>query len=325
MSDSWRNSWIGLAAQSSWTAASVARTKFMRHLPAGGGGLEQKVGSSKSLSNQAGKRAYYSAGKIVKFSTHHEMEYNGLEAILKRAFGAVSSVQQGATGAYKHSFTLVNTRPMATIERCMDSKSLVWPACKNNGWYLEGNLFEPIKGSFEWIGRDEDTLASPSSPSFADQLLVIPSISASTLMKLGGNSFQIQSWKVDGAEPLREEGWFIGNTMTIKEPGRTGERTVTGEVTMEFDGTDSNIVALYEAYQDGTESSFQALYVDALIASTYFYTWDLQCSRIRLTGKPPDVGDGIVMLNLTFEAYDDEDGTPAAATLDLTNTTVSVT
>jgi len=325
MGDSTLSSWIGIAAQPSWTAAAVARTKYLALLSAAGG-LEQEVKSREDLTTNPSERGFTKQGKKMVFSSNHLMDFEGHELWLKHAFGAVSSNKVGASLAYKHDFTLATAKLMETIELCLDSKSSVRPANMITAVEFSGNLFDQVNVSYEYLGRDEDPLAAPGSPTFPDDDPIVPVISASTLIKLTSNAHEVQTWKLRIEDPMRDDGFYIGNARTIKKPVRVAKRLVTGEVTLEADFSDADILALYAAYQGLTETTFQAIYVGNEIASEGFYdTFDLNCTRIVFTGKTPEIpGPGPVELTLPFKAFYDVSGSKDAATLSLTNEVVSV-
>lgn len=300
------NTWVGMGVETEW-GTPVARTKFMG-ITGAGGGLDQGIGTRKTLTSNASKRGFWRTGKSVKIFTSHELDWTGPELWLKHAFGSCTSTQQGATSAYLHEFKLANTKLNSTIETCYDGKSLVREGCKITAVEFEGNLFDPVTAKFEYLCQDEAALSAPSSPSFPVDAPVIPTLSASTACQFyvdaALTSFQVQNWKVRLSEPLREGGFYIGNVLTIKEPGREDQREVTGEMTMEFDPTDANIAALYAAYQAGTESQFLVWYIGNVIESAYTEWFKLYCRKVVLTGKPPDIsGPGIIPLTVTFEAF----------------------
>lgn len=318
---------IGIGAQTSWAGASQTRTKFLPVLSFGGG-LEQDTQERNDLTTSASSRGFWKGGKRVKFSTSHLMDFEGHEMWLKRAFGACASAVYSSCRS--NTFTLLNPKILGTLELCLDSAlatpktpSLVRPANQITAVEFEGNLFDPVKVTYEYLGINEDALAVASTPTFPADNLIIPTLSASTTVKVGNTAYNVIKWKLRIEDPMRESGYYIGNARTMSEPGREEKRKITGELTMEFDSTDA--VTLYALYTGLTESTFQACYVGGTCVDPTPYTFTIDVWRIVPTGKTPEVGGpGIVEFTMPFTAMYDVTNSKDAVTLTLLNTVVSV-
>jgi hypothetical protein len=311
-----------LAAQ--WIHAYVTSAKFVPILGFSGG-LEKPIERRNDLTNTATPRGWWAGGTKAKFTTSHLLDFAGHEQLLKRAFGASASALWG-TLSYTHDFTLANTKIAASVECCLDStltySSLRYPAAIITAVEFEGNLFDPIKVTYEWLAINQDAIAAPASPTFPADNLVKP-YGTETAISVGISpvAYKIMKWKVRIEDPERESGYYISGTRTMSPPSREEQRKVTGELTFEFDQTDA--VTLYALYQNLTESAFKVYYDGPLIETAHSNYCTIDVWRIVPTGKTPEVGGpAVVECTIPFEGFYDVTNARDAVTMRLANTTV---
>lgn len=313
-------SFLGVGLETVY-GTEVARTKFVA-IKREGLKLQQAIKTRDCLQAQASPVGWWPGGKKVVGPTEHNLLFEGYEGLLKHLFGSASSVQQGATSAYKHTFTLNNNKPVGlSVELCKDVKSSVFHGGKIPGGRFAGTEFDCVQLGLDWLCEDETTpMPTKSTPTFPADLPIIPKGTA-TVLKLGGASVSVKNWGLNINDPLTDDRYAIGSSRVFKEPVRSGFRGVPGFMEMEFENDTE-----YAKYVAGTESSFEVSYVaDQIAATGYYYTFNLKGTRIVFTGDTPPVeGPGVIPLKLNFIALYDVGGSKDAVILELTNTTVSV-
>jgi hypothetical protein len=297
-----------------------------------GGGLEQDTQERDDLTTSASPRGFWKTGRLSKFTTVHRMDYSGHEMFLRRAFGVCVSDLWTADDEYRHIFTLANAKIMATVERCLDSalvtpktSSLVCPAAIITAVEFEFNQFDPVKVTYEWLGRDEDALAVATTPvTFPTDHLVVPCVGAvGGTFKVGSTAYSITKGKVRIEDPHAEGNFFIGLTRTAGKPARSEKRKVTGEITTIFDDTDAPV--LHALWRGQTESALHFDYQD-IVNVSHNYQFLLDVWRTVPTGKEPEVGGpGPVELTIPFKGLYDVANAREAVTGQLVNKTIGTT
>jgi len=104
---------------------------------------------------------------IVRGTVNFVVEPENVAHLFKWTLGSVTSVQQGTTTVYDHTFKPADDIKSFTVEIGLDSYGRVIKGCLVNRLTLESVAKKQLVGSVEVVGREEVKLASPGTPTFS--------------------------------------------------------------------------------------------------------------------------------------------------------------
>lgn len=231
--------------------------------------------------------------------------------------GGVSSAQQGATSAYKHTIT----RDLTSIQRTGYTFFMDYGVSIIKKYNLGTVKAITLTGPVDQLVTLEADILFKSE---ADGAIGSPSFPTQRYMafnhvdvKLGGSSnTSIRSWqlKIDGgAQPLRTLGLSQDiSDILIKSP-----LMVTGNFVIFFanDTERDNFLA-------NTTTTLRMLMEQSVIASTYKYTVDINLYKVQYKAVPFGEQDGLLAASVDFDSvYSSSDS--KTIQVDITNTDTS--
>jgi len=309
------HSWAGIGEESTY-GTLVARTKFLEIVSE-----NIKVESPRTPRDTltGASRKYYRPGKIaVAGDIVHELGYEGAELLFKHLFGSVASVQQAATAAYKHSFTLADAPPVGLSVEINkgDVSGFFYEGCHIGELKLAQAVDEPLQAAWSIIGQAE-TRGAKSTPTFpTDRPADWDDVITATI---GGVTIGLKSMELTFNNALADDRYILGSR-DRKGIGRGAARAVSGSLVAEFE-----TLTEYEYFTDEDEKVLIFTWRGALIASTFYHQIDLTLNRAIFVGETPEVGgEGPMEVTLNFEAFYDVAGAKDEIAVDITNTLASV-
>ncbi len=272
-------------------------------------------GHSQQLGSPS-QRQYVEMQAMSGGSIETEGNFEGLDTLLMHALGAVSSAQQGATAAYKHTFSLTSGMKAVglSMEVERDQQAFFYEACKVNQMTLRQDPNEFLRFVFDILGRAE-TLGSMTATSFPSDLPIHQSQFAFTV---DAGAVTVNNFSV-ALNNNAEQRQALG-TVTPKEIVRTGLIQVTGGFEIDFENTTE-----YAKFIANTSIALVATWTGAEIASPYNYELKVTMPVCKYEGQTPAVGGrGIITAPFTFVALEGTRGALDELTIDLTNTATTV-
>jgi len=236
---------------------------------------------------------------------------NGLGWYLKWALGSVSSAQQGATSAYKHTFKSADDIKSFTGRIGADTDERVLGGCLINSLALRFAHGEETRGVAEIFAAEEakGTIGSPIfsalNPFVFSQATVEFADTAKAIVAEG-------EVRINNRIPF--DRGVLGSRYFPKI--RVGKRLVDGRLSLFFDDTTE-----YDRFLAGTEFKLELLTTGPAIGATgYNYTLNVimtKCIYLRDTAPHIDRRE-LIVLDAPFQAF--YDSTPATEiTIELIN------
>jgi len=240
---------------------------------------------------------------------------NGMGWYLKWALGSVSSAQQGATSAYKHTFKSADDIKSFTGRIGADTDERVLGGCLINSLALRFAHGEEIRGVAE-VFAAEEAKGTIGSPIFS---ALDPFVFSQATVEFA-----------DTAKAIVAEGEVRINNRIPFDRGvlgsrhfpriRVGKRLVDGRLSLFFDDTTE-----YDRFLAGTEFKLELLTTGPAIGVTgYNYTLNVivtKCIYLRDTAPHIDRRE-LIVLDAPFQAF--YDSTPATEiTVELINQEIS--
>jgi len=294
--------YLGLGQETTW-GTPVARTKFLE-LVSGGDTLvvnEQKIISQGVQGIGVRGDLEVAKGAIsVEGSLTVEHTYDGLEVLLKHAFGAVTSTQPNAAGdptVWQHVFTIADALPTGlTIEVARDLTAFIHEGCKITGVeFSVGGPDELLRLVLEVLGEDVAT-GSPTSPTF-------PAVgrfnAPEAVLKWNTAALKVSQFSIKLDNKLDADRRQIGARQRL-EPVRSGKIEVTGSFVAEFEDT-----TLLTDFRNATNRALQVKFTGPAIGvQTRTYEMTLDCNVSQITDYPLNVDDeGRITVEVAFRAF----------------------
>jgi len=312
--------YIGFGTEATWGSA-VAPSSYLE-LNSGADGLEvteERIHTASVYSINMDKDNMKKGAIAVSGDISFDARYEGMEKILKVAFGNVDTTQPEGTevNVYQHEFSITDTLGTGlTIEIGKDIKAFRASGCMINNLTFDITNTGFLVVTLGIIGKDIGT-ASVATPSFPSAELIAFSEGAITW---GTESVDIISASITLNNNLSDDRRFIGSRY-IKQPQRNGKIEVTGTLTMEFED-----ITKYEDFRNAQERALNLTFtssgtIDA--SGTSKYKLEIDCPNVRFTGGLPKIDDeGTINIELPFKAY--SDGTDKEMKVTLVNGVSSV-
>lgn len=226
--------------------------------------------------------------------------------------GSVTSVQQGATPAYKHTFTRLNNlqKPVYTFffDRGLSVKAYALSGVKK--LTLQGPVDNLIMAEVDALFKSESPGAI-GTPAFPTQKYL---------------SFQHTTFKIDGVQNLNVKTWnlsidnnalayrTISTSQDIVDVLTPGRLKISGGFTIFFqDEVQRN------KFLNNTSLSLQMLVEGETISAPHKYTVDVSLPEVRYTAFPYGEDSGLLAAQAEFEAFFNT-GQNKAVQVDVTNT-----
>jgi len=275
----------------------------------------------KTVLNSAAENSYVLSKRAVAGTIEACVPYQGMEILFKHLTGGTpSSVQQGSTSVYKHTFVLADnmlTGLSLYLGRDADAitTAYAYTGCQIAALTLTQDVESQLMASWEFIGKDE-TKVSAASPTFpAANAIDWTQVSTATF---GGASVDAMVTEFKISNPLAEDRYKLGDR-TRKNLGRSDSRKIEGKVTLEFDS-----VTEYDLFRDSTETAIILEWVGAIADAGEAYKFKITVPRAVFSGTTPNAGDsGPLSMDMTFNGFT---GTSAedAITVEINNLLTSI-
>jgi len=312
------NAWAGWALESTW--GTQATTGFQWYEIAAGEtlGLKQNTFQSPALNGASVKDILFGT-KAAGGGLPCPGQFEGLELILKHAFGGVSTAASG-TG-YKHTFTPTDALMAGkglTVELNRDAPSgdsffLVGCKVTKLAFAIEKDAVLMITPEFH--GKDvvidsEGTPSFPTAPYILQSQLVVTDSGFSGTVDVLRATIEINN-------PVTEDRFDLASGGTLKEQQRSAKRTVMISIDGEF-GEE----AQYTDWTSETEGQLIWTWTGPEYATGEDYSLVLTANG-KWTGRAPQVADeGPVRLAGTFQCV--ESGSTPDIKLELINEVSSI-
>lgn len=240
----------------------------------------------------------------------------GFGLLFKGAFGTTTGpTQEAATSAYVQthaidsagpttSYTVQVVRPYAAAS---GTKCFTYTGAMVTDWELGNNVGELLTAKLSFDFQNESTTPAAAATSYPAS--TSPFDWTQCTATINGAASAVVEANVQGTTGLKTDRRFLRASALKKQPLRSAAPTVEGTIAGEFEDT-----TFYDLFVAGTAVSLQLKWVGALIASTYYYTVQLDIPKVIFTGETPEVSmDDLTRQPLPFRAL--HDGTNALATL----------
>ena len=244
------------------------------------------------------------------------MRYDGLDLIIALVMGACGTpAQQDATIAYTNSFTLADNTDglFATLATLLQSdKVWEWPSVKITGLDIEGDIGGVLKFSASFIAdrrvldsttNTYTTMGGVTYPEEGNRLIMNSNFyfrmnDASGDALDSGDAIYPNKFKLSFKRPM--EGLPEAGYEGVSEPASNNFPEAT--LTLDFPRYDAASHGYFEDWDALTEKKIDILFTGALIASTYYREFRVQCPCAQVTdAKAPVNGPGRIPASITFE------------------------
>jgi len=295
------NSWVGVGTEATY-GTPVTRTNFLE-INSESLTAEDDVVKSNSVYWLTDDVDNYCQGrKKIGGGIEFDVRVQGAESILKSAFGTHSYIANGTSvdGGTLHTFGIADAvgSPL-TMEVNRDVASFVYHGCKINSLTLNGGNEGMLTASADIIGEDEGTTAV-STPSFSTSKYWCFSQCALTI---DSGTRSVTGFNVTLNNNLTDDRYHLGSRF-MKEPQRAGRVSVTGDITVEFDGTTD-----WSTFNSAGTAALVAKYTGDTLTGTIANYLQVTIPYMRFTGMPINVSDsGRIMYTIPFEGLSDGTG-----------------
>lgn len=195
--------------------------------------------------------------------------------------GSVSSLQQGGTSAWKHTFTPADMIKSWTLRKGVELNELVFPGCLVNQLTLATRHPEILKATLELFGVGAaPTAVALNTPTFST---LQPFVYHQCTITLAGS---------DKSSLVYDASVVINNSIPIDRGGHgskfipkihVGDRVVSGKLSTYFAEANQ-----YDTFIAGTEFTLNLKWIGAIIEDSYYYTLELDLPKCvyRSRGAP---------------------------------------
>jgi len=309
------NAWAGVGTETTY-GTPTARQQFVE-INSEGMAAADDVVTGNSVYNSAYDIDNIRQGrKVVAGNFSFDLRREGAELLLKYAMGTVAFGTLGVGGTcIQRTYTIPDTLGTSLcLEINRDAASFLYDGVKINEFTINGDNQGIVTVDMSVIAEDEGTIAV-STPSFSTSKYWMFQDAGLTY---GGTTKCIRDWKITVNQNLTTDRYCWGSRFT-KEPQRAGKLEVTGEMTVEFDGTSD-----WNQFQSMGTGALAATYTGDTLDGTVKESFVVTCPKTRFAGGVPQVGDsGMIMATIPFVAY--SDGTVKPANIVMVNSVLSGT
>lgn len=291
---------IGFGEEVTWGTA-VTPTEFIEVISAAlksekGFEEAESVYSYDLVRDVPGKKSV--AGPIAT-----ELHYAGFGVLLKHLMGNASVTTVPLTGAdagaYEHTIIPTDDPPVGlTIEQAIEDKAHVMAGCRLNGVTITMEADQQLHAEFAALGRDEDSLASPTSPTLPAEN---PVLFDQLTFNVDASPVLITSSEASLANGLREDGRFV-NSRYPRKFDREGRRDLTGSFTTDYD---ADIDPIYAAFRAETFPALEWVWDSGTLVvggGSENFELGIAVPKVRLLGETPEIAEGVVPITLGWRA-----------------------
>ena len=308
------NAWLGVGTEATY-GTPQDRLQFIE-INSDGLASQDDVVTGNSVYNSATDIDNIRQGrKMVSGNFSFDLRREGAEVLLKYAMGTVSLETTGENGtAISRTYTIPDALGTSLcLEINRDAASFLYHGVKVNEFSINGDNEGIVTVDMSVIAEDEGTV-SVSSPDFSTSDYWMFQDAALTFK---GTAKNIIDWKITVNQNLSDDRYFWGNRY-IAQPQRAGRMEVTGEMSVEFDGSDD-----WDTFQSMGTGALVATYTgDELDGTATKQSLIVTCPKVRFSGGVPQVGDsGRITATIPFVAY--ADGTTKPVNIVMVNSTGS--
>ncbi|MCW4048057.1 MAG: phage tail tube protein [Candidatus Bathyarchaeota archaeon] len=245
---------------------------------------------------------YRARGNIGDFPVEPE---NIIGELLLGVFGSVSSVQQGGTSAYLHTFSPAESLPSYTVRLGVEQAERVLPGGLVESLTVKFKHDDVIKATAEILSGFPETRASINTPSIST-LQPFDMQATSAVLSINGSSKRSMVYDLELTVKNNipfDRGALDGRTFSTK---RYGQREVTGKLSAYFDDTSE-----YDRFIAGNEFTLLVTAVGPLIAGSYYYQLGFElrkCVYLRESAPDVKVQNEPLVIDAPFQAFYDTSG-----------------
>lgn len=307
------NAWVGWDAETAWAEAWSTPTYFYKL--AGGESFRWNLSTYEDPSlGGASIEGVIHGTSSVGGDIPLPARYGGLELLFEHLLGDTDSAVDG--DGWKHTFTPADALPAGLkfeIYRDMPAaKSFQAVGCKLSKAVFTVERNAPLMFTPTFFGKEE-ALDTKSTPTYPPETLLKPSELVVTSSVFAG-TIDVLSASIEVNNPLTEERFDLAASGDLKEPQRSGKRTVMGTIEGEYSEENQ-----YLDWTGGVEGTIIFTWTGPLITGTTYYALVMTISAI-FTAKPPQVPDaGPVRMTANFHGF--KNGATPEIKLELTNAT----
>ena len=307
------NAWVGWEPEAAWGEAWSTPTYFYKL--AGGETFRWNLSTYEDPSlGGASIEGVIHGTSTVGGDIPLPVRYGGLEILFEHLLGDTDSAVDG--DGWKHTFTPADNLPDGLkfeIYRDMPAaKSFQATGCKLSKAVFTVERNAPLMFTPTFFGKAE-ALGSKSTPSYPTETLLKVSELVVTSSVFAG-TVDVLSASIEVTNPLTEERFDLAASGDLKEPQRSGKRTVMGTIEGEYSEENQ-----YLDWTGGVEGTLIFTWTGPLISGTTYYGLVITVSAI-FTAKPPQVPDaGPVRMTAAFHGF--KNGSTPDIKLELTNAT----
>lgn len=293
-------SYIGFGEETTWGAA-ITPTLFIEVISAAlkyekAFEAAESVYSFDPLRDIPAKKSV--AGPIAT-----ELHYAGFGVLLKHLMGNASVTTVPLTGAdagaYEHTIIPTDDPPIGlTIEQAIEDSAHTMAGCRLNGVTLAMEADQQLHAELAVLGKDEDSVGSPTSPTFPDEN---PVLFDQMTFNIDASPVLITSGELSFANGLREDGRFV-NSRSPRKFDREGRRELTGSFTTDYD---ADIDALYAAFRAETFPALEWVWDSGtLVVGGGAENFELKVTvpKVRLLGETPEIAEGVAPITVGWSA-----------------------
>lgn len=232
--------------------------------------------------------------------------------------GTTGPIQQGATAAYKSTFTATANGPtdswtvqMQRVDAGGTVRPFTYLGGVMTGWKLSQAVDALLTAEFKFDFQDEVTSVSAGTPTYVDSLPYSWVQSAATW---NGSAVDLKSWALEADLGFKTDRHFLRGSPLKKKPVRASVPEFSGDAEMEFES-----LTHYQAFVAGTVAPLVVTWTGAQIASPYNFELKVTLPTIQFQGTSPEVSlDAMPKLALPYKVL--WDTTNPAVKIEYTST-----
>ena len=286
----------------------VAPTRFYEILPGESLARRQTVIQSEGLRRgqrfPLGERRVltrHDAGGQVSF----EIATTGFGVFFEHMLGGAVSILDSTSLAYKHTFTEGDLDGSLTLQKGVEKTDGTVQAFSYYGSKITDWEISIAEGGIANLSLTFDCEQESTSDSLATA-----SYGSTSLFHFGQASLEVDDSviavvsdaTVTGQNDLKTDRYFIGQTGVKLEQREQGFRSLSGNLTAEFE----NITDFYNLFKADTSAKLELIFTGALIEDTSYETLHITVNDVRFTGETPAIeGVDVAVQNIPWIGVDD--------------------
>ena len=233
--------------------------------------LEQTAVPDLYSGTAATSRRHHKARTTSGGSVSMVLAYDAMGLILKSALGAAATT---GTGPYTHTYTLANALPSLTIDviRGNSTNGEIFEGCIINTLTLSGSPGDVVTCDLDIIAETSAARSSAATLSITEKAIVLGSNAGQ--FGFGGNNNDLSSFRLTVNNNVERRPTL--GSLTTAEPNRSGNMSVTMEVTLACVGLNNDTflaAQLADTNGDATITFTSAATSDRSLAITLHNAW----------------------------------------------------